>query len=100
MNTNPILPSLPLQPPAATPSPSDAGASTASFKDFLLESIQQVNGMQQQADKAVETLAVGGEVNMAEVMTAVQKADMSFKLMLQMRNKLVQAYEQIKDIRI
>ena len=71
-----------------------------SFKNFMIEAIQQVNGMQQDADRAVEKLLTGDEVNMAEVFTTVQKADMSFRMMLQIRNKLVQAYQEIKDIRI
>ena len=71
-----------------------------SFKNFMIEAIQQVNGMQQDADRAVEQLVTGGDVNMAEVLTTVQKADMSFRMMLQIRNKLVQAYQEIKDIRI
>ena len=70
------------------------------FRDLLLSSIDQVNSMQQQADRAVESLATGGDANMTEVLTAVQKADMSFRMMMQIRNKLVQAYQEIKDIRI
>lgn len=101
---NPIQP-LSLTPPSiASPSDRVAGGEAASgggsFKDLLIDSIREVNGMQQEAQVAVDQLATGGDVNMAEVMTAVQKADMSFRLMLQMRNKLVQAYEEIKDIRI
>ena len=56
--------------------------------------------MQQQADSAVEKLATGGDVSPAEVLTAVQKADMAFKMMLQVRNKLVQAYEEMEAIRV
>ena len=56
--------------------------------------------MQQQADTAVEQLATGGDVSPAEVLTAVQKADMAFKMMLQVRNKLVQAYEEVQAIRV
>ncbi len=70
------------------------------FKDLLLDSLQHVNNMQQQANVAVEQLMTGGDANPAEVLTALQKADMSFRLMLQIRNKLVQAYQEIKDIRI
>lgn len=73
---------------------------TASFKQFLLESLQDVNSMQQQADSAVETLMTGGDVDPAAVLTAVQKADLSFRLMMQMRNKMMQVYQEIKDIRI
>jgi flagellar hook-basal body complex protein FliE len=72
----------------------------ASFKDFLLESIQQVNSMQQDADQAVEKLFSGGDVNPAEVLTAVQKADIAFKLMLQVRNKIVDAFNEVQAIRI
>lgn len=71
-----------------------------SFKEFLLDSLDQVNSMQTDADHAVEQLATGEDVNAAEVLTAVQKADLSFRMMMQIRNKLVQAYQEIKEIRI
>jgi flagellar hook-basal body complex protein FliE len=86
----------------ATPSPLAAGeqAGGTSFKNVLFESIQQVNSMQLEADHAVETLFTGGEINPAEVLTAVQKADLAFRLTMQMRNKLMEVYQEIKDIRI
>jgi flagellar hook-basal body complex protein FliE len=71
-----------------------------SFKNVLVDSIQQVNTMQLQADQAVETMFTGGDVNPAEVLTAVQKADLAFRLTMQMRNKLMEVYQEIKDIRI
>ena len=71
-----------------------------SFKDFLVQSIQDVNSMQAAADKAVEKLATGGNVNAAEVLTAVQKADIAFQMMIQVRNKLVDAFTEIKSIQI
>jgi len=71
-----------------------------SFKDVLVDSIQQVNSMQLEADRAVETMFTGGEINPAEVLTAVQKADLAFRLTMQMRNKLMEVYQEIKDIRI
>ncbi|HAN98233.1 MAG TPA: flagellar hook-basal body complex protein FliE [Planctomycetaceae bacterium] len=77
----------------------DIGPS-ASFRDLLLQSIDQVNTMQQDADVAVETLLTGGDINPAEVLTAVQKADMAFKMMQQIRNKLLDAYREIQEIRI
>jgi len=75
-------------------------AKDGSFKDFLLDSIQDVNSMQKEADNAVETLMTGGEANPAEVLTAVQKADMAFRLMMQMRNKMMQVYQEVRDIRV
>jgi flagellar hook-basal body complex protein FliE len=71
-----------------------------SFKSMLVDSIQQVNSMQVDADHAVENLFTGGDVNPAEVLTAVQKADLAFRTMMQVRNKLIQAYQEVKDIRI
>ena len=71
-----------------------------SFKDFLVQSIQDVNSMQAAADKAVEKLATGGDVNPAEVLTAVQKADIAFQMMVQVRNKLVDAFNEIKSLQV
>jgi flagellar hook-basal body complex protein FliE len=75
-------------------------AGAASFKDYLLNSLDQVNSMQQEANSAIETMAVGGDVNPAEVLTAVQKADLAFRLTMQIRNKLVAAYQEVQNIRI
>lgn len=76
------------------------GVSDSTFKNLMLDSIDQVNSMQINANTAVESLMTGGSVNPAEVLSAVQKADMSFRLMMQIRNKLVAAYQEIKDIRV
>lgn len=75
-------------------------SSSGSFKSFLLDSINQVNTMQQDANHAVEQLATGGETSPAEVFTAVQKADLAFRMMMQVRNKLVQAYQDVQNIRV
>lgn len=84
-------------PPATVNKPT---GDAVSFKDYLLDSIHDVNSMQQQADQAVETLMTGGEADPAEVLTAVQKADLAFRLMMQMRNKLMQVYQEVRDIRV
>lgn len=84
-------------PPATVAKPT---GDATSFKDYLLDSIRDVNSMQQQADQAVDTLMTGGEADPAEVLTAVQKADLAFRLMMQMRNKLMQVYQEVRDIRV
>jgi flagellar hook-basal body complex protein FliE len=93
-----------LQTPLALPKTigpaQSAPADGKSFKDVLLDSIREVNSMQQSADKAVEKLATGGDVSPAEVLTAVQKADLAFRMMMQIRNKLLTAYEEVKNIRV
>lgn len=100
---NPIqIPRVPAAPaPPALPQLNALGGTQeASFKDMLLGGIQEVNSMQQQADLAVQQLMTGEDVDPAAVLTAVQKADMSFRMMMQMRNKLVQAFQEIKEMRI
>jgi len=76
------------------------GAGESSFKNLLLDSIKQVNTMQQDADHAVEDLFSGGDVDPAQVLTAVQKADLAFRMMMQIRNKLTAAFQEIKGIQI
>jgi flagellar hook-basal body complex protein FliE len=97
MSTIQSISSSPLLSPAA-PQANPVGGSD--FKNMLLDSIREVNSMQQQADRAVENLVTGGDANPAEVLTAVQKADLAFRMMMQVRNKLVQAYEEVKSIRV
>jgi flagellar hook-basal body complex protein FliE len=75
-------------------------AESGSFKDFLLKSIQEVNAAQQNANLAVENLMTGGDADPAAVLTAVEKADLAFRMMLQMRNKVMQVYQEVRDIRI
>ena len=70
------------------------------FRDLVLGGVGEVNMLQQKADGAVEKLMCGGEIGMAEVLTAVQKADIAFKMMMQIRNKLVAAYQEIQNMRV
>ena len=86
--------------PALPPVKAEAAQGGPSFKDFLLQSIQEVNSMQQQADRAVEKLATGDDVSPAEVLTAVQKADIAFRMMIQVRNKMVDAFNEVQNLRI
>ena len=78
----------------------NATGDNSTFKDMLVNAIKEVNTMQQDADKLVETWATGGDVNSAEVLTAVQKADLTFRMMMQVRNKMVQAFDELRNIRI
>jgi len=70
------------------------------FSDLLAGGMAKVNSMQLGAEEQMEQLLTGGEVNQAEVFTSVQKADMSFRLLVQIRNKLMSAYEELNAIRV
>lgn len=65
------------------------------FGTVLKDSIDKVSRLQNDADKAIEGLARGEVNNIHDTMIAIEKANISFNLMVQVRNKLVQAYEEI-----
>lgn len=87
-------------PPLTAGLQAKAAGGAEGFKDILLQSVREANALQQEADAAVERMAAGEEVTAAEVLTAVQKADIAFKLMMQIRNKLVQAYQELQAVRV
>lgn len=70
------------------------------FSSLLTDGIGRVNSMQMDSQGLMEQLLAGDDVNQAEVFTSVQKADMSFRLLVQIRNKLMQAYEELNSIRV
>lgn len=70
------------------------------FKDFLLKNIEQVNQLQQDATKATEDLLAGRRDDPESVFIATQKADTAFKMLLQLRNKVMDAYDEVKQIRV
>ena len=72
----------------------------ADFKSTLLDTLDEVNRLQMEAAKGQEKLLAGETVNMAEVFAAVKKADIAFSMMMEMRNKLVEAYRELQQMRI
>ena len=88
----------------ASPASSSGGAggagSTASFSDMLKNSLDEVNRLQQDAGQAVEDLMTKKTENVTGVMTAMEKSDLAFKTLLAIRSKLMDAYEEIKNIPI
>ncbi len=75
-------------------------SAAGSFLDMMKDGVGRVNSMQQDANSQVEEMLSGGDVQSAEVMTGLQKADMAFRLLVQIRNKLMDAYQEINGIRI
>jgi flagellar hook-basal body complex protein FliE len=78
------------------------GESTSAhpFASLLTQGIQQVNSSQIDSQDKIEQLLSGENINQAEVFTSIQKADMSFRLLVQIRNKLLQAFEELNAIRV
>jgi len=83
---------------------SETQSTTAGGSDFaqiLQNSIEQVNQTQQQAEGMAANFAAGdGNTNLHEVMISLQKANVSFQEMVQVRNKLVTAYHDVMNMSI
>jgi len=73
-----------------------AGAKTPEpFSDLFTDAVGQVNQLEAQARTAAEGLMTGSGVDVHRAMIATTKADMAFELALAVRNKAVQAYQQV-----
>jgi flagellar hook-basal body complex protein FliE len=97
---NGVTNNLGIAAPATGAAKSAGPAGGASFADTLKNSIQEVSKLQQDASKAVEDLATGKTEDVTGVMTAMEKSDLAFKTLLAIRAKLMDAYEEIKNISV
>lgn len=66
-----------------------------SFGAMLAHSLSEVNQLHLKADEAITQLASGENKNIHETMIAMEKADVAFQLLMQIRNKVISAYETI-----
>ncbi len=73
----------------------DSKPKQISFAEHLLDSIKETNNTQKTADKAATDLSTGKEQNIHETMLAATEAELSFNLMVQIRNKALAAYQEI-----
>jgi flagellar hook-basal body complex protein FliE len=83
-----------------TPSGSTGTAGSPAFVDSLKSAIGKVNETQLEAGRAVDALMTGETQDLHRTMVALQQADVSFQLMMQIRNKLVAAYEEIQRMQV
>ena len=82
--------------PAKTSAASPAQAEgVPSFAETLQNSIREVNSLKVEADKAIEDLATGQGADLQGTILALEKADISFKMMMEVRNKIVSAYQEV-----
>ena len=72
--------------------PSEDGKS---FSDVLGEAVEQVNQEQVDAENKVKDFVAGNGPSLHETLISLEKADVSFKMMMQVRNKLLDAYSEI-----
>ncbi len=69
-----------------------------SFEDMLNASIRKVNSLQLEADDKVRSLAIGEADDISEVVLASSRADMALRLLMELRNKFLDAYQALSRI--
>jgi flagellar hook-basal body complex protein FliE len=74
--------------------------SNQTFSDFLVDSMSEVNKLQVQANTAVERLASGKSKNIHETLLAVERADIAFRTMNQIRSKVLDAYKEVMRMQV
>ncbi len=78
--------------------PNRTTESSEGFGDVLKSAIANVNQLSGGAEQQIGSLLQGGKGDMSSVMVAVEKADVAFQLMMQVRNKIVSAYQDIEKM--
>jgi flagellar hook-basal body complex protein FliE len=87
--------------PEAGPAPEKTGGtSTAPFSDYVKHSLEDVNRRLLQADQKIDDLVTGKNQDISNTMISMQKAEISFELVTQIRNKIIAAYDEIKRMSI
>jgi flagellar hook-basal body complex protein FliE len=71
-----------------------------SFVDTLKDAVNTVNQLQQDSDRKMEDLATGKAKSIPDVMIAAEKADIALKLMVQVRNKVIEAYQEVMKMQV
>lgn len=96
----PPLASLPLAAGGSGSAATGQATGQVNFQDVLLKSIEHVNELDRQSQSMIAGAITGEEYTQAEIFTAVKKADLALRTMLQIRNKLLDAYNELKDLRM
>lgn len=95
MASNPILPVGLSQGSVISSGSKVDAAGNGSFAGLLREAVTQTSRLQHEADALVAQVTKGSSGDLAATMIAIEKAQISFQLMLQVRNKVVEAYQEI-----
>lgn len=85
-------------PPASAPSSGVGGGSD--FASIMRDQLGRVSSMQHEADEKVQALVSGQSDSLSEVFVAARKAEVAFTLLMEVRNKLVEAYQELQNMRV
>src|SRR5687768_2885197 len=103
LNINPLGPLQPLQSPSLPARKAESGESRSFADDLagaLRAQLSQVNSLQSEVDSRTQAVALGQSESMTDVFTAARKAEVAFSMLMEIRNKLVDAYQELQNLRV
>lgn len=86
--------------PGLTQKPQEEQPKGRSFSDYMTANIKEVNEAQKAADTMAVELASGKKRDIHETMLALTQAELSFNLMVQVRNKVLEAYQEVMRMQV
>ena len=89
------IPAKAIQPTGKAP-----GSSQGAFGEMLKQAVTEISQLQNNADKAITSVQLGQSGNIHEAMIAIEKADISFRAMMQVRNKILEAYQEVMRMQV
>ncbi len=99
ISSNPAMPIGPIG-PAGAPRPIKKVGDGQDFAAQLRQQLEQVSQMQHEADEGVQSLLTGRSDNITEVFVTARKAEVAFSLLMEIRNKLADAYSELRQLRV
>ncbi|MCA9263716.1 MAG: flagellar hook-basal body complex protein FliE [Planctomycetales bacterium] len=84
----------------ANSSPHSSGDKSNSFSEIITQQLRKIDFQQQEADAAIGNLVMGKSDNVQDVVLSVAQADLAFRLALEIRNRLVESYQEIMRMQV
>ncbi len=98
-STSPIAPATDLR-PGVSPGAAASGGTSPPFTEVMSKFLGEINNQQLQAEQQVTQLATGESDSINDVVLSVTKADLSFRLLMEIRNRLISSYQEIQRMQV
>ncbi len=87
-------------PPLPVPNGSAAKSDSVGFQKLLLDTLGETSGLGNSAQMNEELMMTGGDITQVEVLASIKKADLALRTMIQVRNKMLDAYREVINLRM
>ncbi|HIA27525.1 MAG TPA: flagellar hook-basal body complex protein FliE [Planctomycetes bacterium] len=99
-SSQPVQPTPPVGPTSPVRLPASQQDSGPSFQEVLANSIREVNTLQEKTESVLQALRLGNPEEVTKVMSQVEKVDLAFKILQEVQEKLVAAYQELNQLRV